>query len=128
MHKPSNRVQMVANHHPPKALPMSELINIDHFQYILNTLFFFYFLWYPFSVLHLNVAIIGCLRMRFGQRDDFSIIRDLNYSQQLLKPKMLMLFHAICVIFMELSTPVWQKEVRQITYQVFEAMQEADNT
>ena len=27
---------MVANHHPPKALPMSELINIDHFQYILK--------------------------------------------------------------------------------------------
>ena len=45
---------------PPKALPMSELINIDHFQYILNTLFFFYSLWYPFYVLHLNVAIIGC--------------------------------------------------------------------
>jgi len=63
-----------------------------------------------------------------GQRDDVSIIRDLNYSQQLLKPKMLVLFHAICFIFMELSTPIWQKEVRQITYQVFEAMQEADNT
>ena len=56
---------MVANHHPPKALPMSELINIDHFQYILNTLFFFYSLWYPFSVLHQNVAIIEYLRMRF---------------------------------------------------------------
>ena len=65
MHKPSNRVQMVANHHPPKASPMSELIYIDHFHYILHTPFFFYFLWYPLSVLHLNVAIIGCLRMRF---------------------------------------------------------------
>ena len=58
---------MVANHHPPKALPMSVLINIDHFQYILNTFFFFYFLWYPFSVLHLNVATIGYLRMRFTE-------------------------------------------------------------
>ena len=56
---------MVANHHPPKALPMSELINIDHFQYILNTFFFFYSLWYPFSTLNQNVTIIGCLRMRF---------------------------------------------------------------
>ena len=56
---------MVANHHPPKALPMSELINIDHFQYILNTFFFFYFLWYPFSILLLNDAIIEYLRMRF---------------------------------------------------------------
>jgi len=64
----------------------------------------------------------------FGQRDDVSIIRDLNYSQQLLKAKMLVLFHAICFIFTELSAPVWQKEVRQITYQLFEAMQEADNT
>ena len=58
---------MVANHHPPKASPMSELIYIDHFQYILNTLFFFYFLWYPFPVLHLNVAIIEYLRMRFAK-------------------------------------------------------------
>ena len=39
-----------------------------------------------------------------------------------------MLFHAICFIFTELSTPVWQKEVRQITYQVVEAMREAEET
>ena len=41
---------------------------------------------------------------------------------------MLVLFHAICFIFMELSTPVWQKEARQITYQVAEAMREAEKT
>jgi len=35
---------------------------------------------------------------------------------------MIVLFHAICFIFAELSTPVWQKEVRQITYQVVEAL------
>ena len=38
---------------------------------------------------------------------------------------MLVLFHAICFILNELSTPVWQNEVRQITYQFVEAMQEA---
>jgi len=41
---------------------------------------------------------------------------------------MIVLFHAICFIFTELSTPVWQKEVRQITYQVVEAMREAEET
>jgi len=41
---------------------------------------------------------------------------------------MIVLFHAICFIFAELSTPVWQKEVRQITYQVVEAMREAEET
>ena len=39
---------------------------------------------------------------------------------------MLVLFHAICFIFTELSTPVWQKEARRITYQVVEAMREAE--
>ena len=38
---------------------------------------------------------------------------------------MLVFFHAICFILTELSTPVWQNEVRQITYQFVEAMQEA---
>ena len=41
---------------------------------------------------------------------------------------MIVLFHAICFIFAELSTPVWQKEDRQITYQVVEAMCEAEKT
>jgi len=54
-------VQIIVNYHPTK------LINIDQFQYILNTLFFFYSLWYPFSVLHLSVAIIEYLRMRFTE-------------------------------------------------------------
>ena len=39
---------------------------------------------------------------------------------------MLVLFHAICFILSELSTPVWQNEVRQITYQVAQAMEEAE--
>ena len=39
---------------------------------------------------------------------------------------MLVLFHAICFILTELSTPVWQNDVRQITYQVVEAMREAE--
>ena len=38
---------------------------------------------------------------------------------------MLVLFHTICFILTELSTLVWQNEVRQITYQFVEAMQEA---
>jgi len=41
---------------------------------------------------------------------------------------MIVLFHAICFIFDELSTPVWQKEVRQIISQVVEAMREAEET
>ena len=39
---------------------------------------------------------------------------------------MLVLFHAICFILSELSTPVWQNEVSQITYQVVQAMEEAE--
>ena len=41
---------------------------------------------------------------------------------------MIVLFHAICFIFTELSTPVWQKEARQVTYQLVEAMREAEKT
>jgi len=41
---------------------------------------------------------------------------------------MIVLFHAIFFIFTELSAPVWQKEVRPITYQVVEAMREAEET
>jgi len=41
---------------------------------------------------------------------------------------MIVLFHAICFIFTELSTLGWQKEARQITYQVVEAMREAEKT
>ena len=40
---------------------------------------------------------------------------------------MILLFHALMfVIKNEISTPVWQNEVRQITYQVVEAMKEAE--
>ena len=39
---------------------------------------------------------------------------------------MIVLFHAICFILSELSTPVWQNEVRQITYQFVEAMRDAE--
>ena len=38
---------------------------------------------------------------------------------------MIVLFHIICCIFSELSTPAWQNEVRQITFQCVEAMEEA---
>ena len=41
---------------------------------------------------------------------------------------MIVLFHAICFVFAELYTPVWQKEVRQITSQIVEAMREAEET
>ena len=39
---------------------------------------------------------------------------------------MLVIFHAVCFILTELSTPVWQNEVRQIRHQVVEAMREAE--
>ena len=39
---------------------------------------------------------------------------------------MILLFHALMYVIKELSTPVWQNEVRQITYQVVEAMREAE--
>ena len=45
-----------------------------------------------------------------------------------LEREMIVLFHAICFVFAELSTPVWQREVRQITSQVVEAMCEAEET
>ena len=38
---------------------------------------------------------------------------------------MIVLFHALVFVLNELSTPVWQLEVRQITFQVVEAMREA---
>ena len=42
-----------------------------------------------------------------------------------LKAEMLALFQAICCVFTELFMPVWQKDVRQITHQLIEAMVEA---
>ena len=39
---------------------------------------------------------------------------------------MIVLFHALMYVINELSTPVWQNQVRHITYQVVEAMLEAD--
>ena len=39
---------------------------------------------------------------------------------------MIVLFHAVMYAIKELSTPVWQNEVRHITYQVLEAMREAE--
>ena len=39
---------------------------------------------------------------------------------------MLVLFHVICFVLTELSTPVRQNEVRQITHQVVEAIREAE--
>ena len=38
---------------------------------------------------------------------------------------MIGILHALVFVINELSTPVWQLEVRQITYQVVEAMREA---
>ena len=39
---------------------------------------------------------------------------------------MILLFHTLMFAIKELSTPVWQNEVRQITQQVVEAMCEAE--
>ena len=38
---------------------------------------------------------------------------------------MLVSFHAIWYVITELSLPAWQKETRNITYQVIQAMKEA---
>ena len=38
---------------------------------------------------------------------------------------MIVLIHTICHVIAELSLPAWQKEVRNITYEVVEAMKEA---
>ena len=46
--------------------------------------------------------------------------------KQLLKSEMLVLFHTIFCVYKELSTPVWQNEVRRITQQVVEAMCEVE--
>ena len=48
--------------------------------------------------------------------------RILNKS---LKYKMIVLFHTIWNFIAELSLPAWQKDVRNITYEVIEAMKEA---
>ena len=38
---------------------------------------------------------------------------------------MLVTFHAICYVISELSRPAWQKDLRDITFFVIEAMKEA---
>ena len=37
---------------------------------------------------------------------------------------MIVLFHVVCHIISELSIPAWQKEVRDITHDVIQAMKE----
>jgi len=51
-------------------------------------------------------------------------MRRLNKSL-VFKYEMLFTFHAIWYVFTELCTPAWQKELRDITYFIFEAMKEA---
>jgi len=41
------------------------------------------------------------------------------------KYKMLITFYVIWHVLAELFTPAWQRDVRDITYQVIEAMEEA---
>ena len=41
------------------------------------------------------------------------------------KYEMLVTFHSIWYVFTELCTPAWQKDLRDITYFIFEAMDEA---
>ena len=38
---------------------------------------------------------------------------------------MIVLIHTICHVIAELSLPAWQKDVRNITYEVIDAMKEA---
>ena len=51
-------------------------------------------------------------------------MRCLNKSL-VYKYEMLVTFHAIWYVFTELCTPAWQKDLRDITYFIFEAMEEA---
>ena len=51
-------------------------------------------------------------------------MRFLNKSS-VYKYDMLVTFHAIWYVFTELSTPAWQKDVRDITFDVIQAMKEA---
>ena len=51
-------------------------------------------------------------------------MRFLNKSP-VYKYGMLVTFHAIWYVFTELSTPAWQKDVRDITFDVIQAMEEA---
>jgi len=41
------------------------------------------------------------------------------------KYEMLVTFHAIWYVFTELCTPAWQKDLRDITFHIIEAMKEA---
>ena len=51
-------------------------------------------------------------------------MRRLNKSLD-YKYEMLVTFHAIWYVFTELCTPAWLKDLRDITYFIFEAMEEA---
>ena len=52
------------------------------------------------------------------------LMRFLNKSS-VNKYDMLVTFHAIWYVFTELFTPAWQKDVRDITFDVIQAMEEA---
>ena len=47
------------------------------------------------------------------------------YKSLGFKYKMLVTFHAIWYVFTELCTPAWQKDLRDITFFIIEAMKEA---
>jgi len=47
------------------------------------------------------------------------------YKSLVYKYEMLVMFHAIWYVLTELSTPAWQKDLRDITFHIIQAMEEA---
>ena len=57
----------------------------------------------------------------------FRRIKRMRILNKLQTYKMIVLIHTIWHVIAELSLPSWQKEVRDITYEVTNAMKEAKN-
>ena len=52
-------------------------------------------------------------------------VKRMRILNKLQTCKMIVLIYTIWHVIVELSLPAWQKEVRDITYEVIEAMKEA---
>jgi len=63
---------------------------------------------------------VGNYLGRFSQNAYAVLNKSLVY-----KYEMLVTFHAIWYVFAELCTPAWQKDLRDITFYIIQAMEEA---
>ena len=69
-----------------------------------------------------------CIKLALSDMWDiffFIRVKTHAYLNKLRTYKMIVLIHTIWHVIAQLSLPAWEKEVRNITYEVIEAMKEA---